>query len=516
MLPHRKSHARRRSRQRESTAVENTPNSPVDTSSPPTLEHPDALFRTPEKLKQPSIETTNYEDLSIDMYTLRDSSARPYIAVNELKYPPDSRGQRFYTSCFRCWCQRVDCERISPHETSCLRCKIEDKDCLFSIIPSDYTGKDQGWMINDEGEHVQAPVKARDLRADLWAEREKSSIVSPSSPILEGTPSSPFSSIANEVPTRTGWFLGRVEPDVMVASDDQTDESAINELEDARYVVTSAVTALFDTHDLWAIVAAAFDDVERSLEQLEADVKRLIERFGKELGLEFLERSPGRAQTLFAAMQKQSLSRHLARWILWPMGSVSYESNAEVSQDCFCTILPIGHQDNDMDRQTYSLCRSQAFSDLKLRLIKLAHEPYERRLSLAMGCTVGGEQGMISPDSIEMVVREISWTPPRLFSCLREVETSSGSSVKRMIENQMEESWDWWPLCPRSFKLRTGLFRVTWTTVRYISWAFISTSMNPVLTMFSLRVHHASSTCLRQICSLFRRYCETHHALSMY
>jgi hypothetical protein len=67
--------------------------------------------------------------------------------------------------------------------------------------------------------------------------------------------------------------------------------------------------------------------------------------------------------------------------------------------------------------------------------------------------------------SIEALAQEMSWTPPMLLMWSQVRYLSVANQFKGLVEDFMEETWNWWPFERRLRRLGDGLCRLSWQTV---------------------------------------------------
>jgi hypothetical protein len=115
---------------------------------------------------------------------------------------------------------------------------------------------------------------------------------------------------------------------------------------------------------------------------------------------------------------------------------------------------------------THSLLyNSDAYDIFRAGLLDSVHEPYEKRILLALGGEVEQSGVHLEQDSIHHVAREISWVPEQFFTYPSDTDLSCAGAAKAFVEDRLGESWNWWPLAPRIHWPRSGYCRIQWKSV---------------------------------------------------
>lgn len=111
------------------------------------------------------------------------------------------------------------------------------------------------------------------------------------------------------------------------------------------------------------------------------------------------------------------------------------------------------------------LYNSDAYDIFRAGLLDSVHEPYEKRILLAIGGEVEQSGLHLEQDSIHYVAREISWVPVQFFTYPSDTDPSCAGAAKAFVEDRLGESWNWWPLAPRIHRPRSGYCRIQWKSV---------------------------------------------------
>jgi hypothetical protein len=111
------------------------------------------------------------------------------------------------------------------------------------------------------------------------------------------------------------------------------------------------------------------------------------------------------------------------------------------------------------------LYNSDAYDIFRAGLLDCVHEPYGKRILLAIGGEVEQSGVHLEQDSIHHVAREISWVPVQSFTYPSDTDLSCAGAAKAFIEDRLGESWNWWPLAPRIHRPRSGYCRIQWKSV---------------------------------------------------
>jgi hypothetical protein len=125
-------------------------------------------------------------------------------------------------------------------------------------------------------------------------------------------------------------------------------------------------------------------------------------------------------------------------------------------------IQPISTSNSTTNALLYN---NEAFDNFRAGLIDYVHEPYEKRMLLAIGDEVEQSGGHLEQDNIRCMAREISWVPSQHFTYPSDIDLSCADAAKAFVEDRLGESWNWWPLAPRIHRLRSGYCRVQWKSV---------------------------------------------------
>jgi hypothetical protein len=112
------------------------------------------------------------------------------------------------------------------------------------------------------------------------------------------------------------------------------------------------------------------------------------------------------------------------------------------------------------------LYNSDAYDRFRAGLLDYVHEPYEKRILLAIGGEVKQSGVHLEQDSIHCMARELSWVPVQSLTYLSDTDVSYAGAAKAFVEDRLGESWNWWPLAPRIHRLRSGYCRIQWRSVR--------------------------------------------------
>jgi hypothetical protein len=118
------------------------------------------------------------------------------------------------------------------------------------------------------------------------------------------------------------------------------------------------------------------------------------------------------------------------------------------------------------DNGTHTLLyNSDAYDISRAGLLDYVHEPYEKRILLAIGDEAEQSGVHLEQDSIHCMARDISWVPVQSFAYLSDTDLSCADGAKAFVEDRLGESWNWWPLAPRIHRLRSGYCRIQWKSV---------------------------------------------------
>jgi hypothetical protein len=246
------------------------------------------------------------------------------------------------------------------------------------------------------------------------------------------------------------------------------------------FLIDNITKSLFCTEELKPVLNAACEDFQIGVERLQKNARRLIQHFGKDLRSEVSDKIQ---LDVARAMKTAKLSSYAAHWVMRHMG-ITLPNSASVpptqngpdndvepnSSDDSSDAL-----DDDDEEELWSteyrhihdfLYHSEAYSIFKAGLLDFVHKPYEKRILSTIGSDLVGPAGIpLGEDVIHCMAQEISWVPQQALTFSRDVDLSYGDTMKAFVENHLGESWNWWPLAPRTHGLRPGYCRLQWKSV---------------------------------------------------
>jgi hypothetical protein len=112
-----------------------------------------------------------------------------------------------------------------------------------------------------------------------------------------------------------------------------------------------------------------------------------------------------------------------------------------------------------------SLVATNAYRELTMDLLGLAHEQYKLRLvdtvrRFALG--YGETRSRVGEEALRQVAEDFSWVPPHVVCTLSGDGRSLANQFKVFVETHLGPNWDWWPLSPIQYPLLKGFRRVKW------------------------------------------------------
>ena len=235
------------------------------------------------------------------------------------------------------------------------------------------------------------------------------------------------------------------------------------------------VDFLFCTAELSPVYAAAIQDIAIGSDRLQRNVRRIISRYGKALKS---ETSMGNDCVAARLLESRSVAGRAARQIVSQSGSASLKSlnmslsqgqnyQSDASEDSFDEeeTEPVPGKD-ELRAIKELLLNSQAYTQFKAELLDFVHSPYEKRIRRSIECVSDTEGGLSRTES-EVLCREITWVPTNLFQFCMHENLGISNYLKAWIEDEVGETWDWWPLQERKHPVQVGYLRVKWQTVSY-------------------------------------------------
>jgi hypothetical protein len=128
--------------------------------------------------------------------------------------------------------------------------------------------------------------------------------------------------------------------------------------------------------------------------------------------------------------------------------------------------LTPGLSRQDFEQIKSFLFQSTAFGNFKMELLDLVHRPYEQRIFAALRDSVLIQKGkQLPPESHEGLVQELTWVPPSHFTFTSDIRVPILDHMKSLLEDTLDEVWNWWPLGERVHALDPGFCRLHWVTV---------------------------------------------------
>jgi hypothetical protein len=111
------------------------------------------------------------------------------------------------------------------------------------------------------------------------------------------------------------------------------------------------------------------------------------------------------------------------------------------------------------------LFNSGAYDTLRAELFDLVHRWYEFRIQSAIGGDLEQSGVRLGEDATYCIAQEVSWVPVNFLTFSDDANLSYADATKAYIEEHMGESWNWWPLAPRQYRLRPRYCRLEWKSV---------------------------------------------------
>lgn len=272
-----------------------------------------------------------------------------------------------------------------------------------------------------------------------------------------------------------------------------------------RLLMFDTISATMCSGDLQTINLAALCDVEMGPIQFCRGVQRLIKMHGQDLQSETRSRI-GKCAAAF--LQEAYISTSIAKLIEW-------QTRTSVQAQCTEKPLPISasrgqNEDNaegnreasvmtplDMDELEKLLSDSNARCSYMERLLELAHKPYEKRILKTLGMAnriIDCSGRSLTQQGIALLAQELSWTPVMLLAWSHGRSTSVANQLKGLVEDCMEERWNWWPLKPRLRRLGDGLRRLSWQNV----CPLLEISSGLILTLTKAKQDASTCGCARR------------------
>lgn len=236
-------------------------------------------------------------------------------------------------------------------------------------------------------------------------------------------------------------------------------------------MVNRMALMLLCSDDAHSIFVAAVNDVDIGSKRFRMKLRRMIEILGRELRGEAkdpLERSTAVALRKVAShaahkvfIEARYASRRQTRVAEPSDEAPQSDASVEPTDEHQESPHPIPQDEAQMYRFILS---SMSYGLFKKRLLLFAHEPYEKRLLVALnsGPSGGLYEGL---KSVAHLAWELSWVPPNLFLYSEDRSLGLGDRVKGLIEDTMQESWNWSPFKQRQHCLDDDWFRLSWKSV---------------------------------------------------
>lgn len=249
-------------------------------------------------------------------------------------------------------------------------------------------------------------------------------------------------------------------------------------------LITNLISDLLCTKEMNAINLTALKDPDNfGSERYRRNVRRLVKAFGQDLRA---EASGSMQSTAARALQTRRVSTHAARELVTRSEALNNSPNeasavkihrvhAEPSEEDAASDASVDSADEDdedeqptdenLTRIRDFLLASKAYVHLKDRLVTFAHQPYGLRISRAFGGKAFGDSGReLDPRPLKAAVEEISWVPVHLFTFQEpwSFRLSVLDRLKGLIEDKMDEQWNWWPMGSRLHTLRLDCYRLQW------------------------------------------------------
>lgn len=257
-------------------------------------------------------------------------------------------------------------------------------------------------------------------------------------------------------------------------------------------MITNLASDLLCNDEMVPINLAALRDPIIGSERYRRNVRRLIKTFGQNLKAE----AEGSEQMGAArALQTRRISTHAAHELVARSEALLHDKDnashtqldksssekgrddhvepdeqdalSDASMDSADEVEDAEQStDENLTRIRESLLASNAYASLKDRLLEFAHQPYQKRISNAVGADAIGEAGKaLHSHDIEDLVEELSWVPvttPGLCQFRVTFRLSLLDRVQGFLEDHLDTKWDWWPMSTRSYPLRGGYCRLQW------------------------------------------------------
>lgn len=255
-------------------------------------------------------------------------------------------------------------------------------------------------------------------------------------------------------------------------------------------LITEFTKSLFCTEQMSHLNSAAIVDPDVGPSKFRKNIRRLIVAFGDAVNSErdtmYLCREAGKL------LRRRNMSYQLAQDILiqtilqnelrprtgGAREQVSNVSTADEDQpDEYANDDESGISEDSDDAETneriaiafndikHSLAISEAWATFRSQLLTFVHRAYEKRIMTALGKDLMRGSNRMNSSMIRRCGREISWAPPNILGFTNRVRHGSTDHLKRWVEDEFGERWNWWPLRRRTIELQPGYERLTWHSV---------------------------------------------------
>ena len=226
-------------------------------------------------------------------------------------------------------------------------------------------------------------------------------------------------------------------------------------------MINEVTAALVTFDELQFMMTALVFDPDIVHSEIRTSIKCAIQRFGKQLQL---EAGGGSKAAVGAAFQDTLVALNATDLLMRPSELTQRQRRIDVidPDDQKSDTSHLHVREANIWHDVFA--RSHAYPAFKSALMDLAHNPYEQRVTSALGGSLFNERGC-KMESLRKAAKEISWVPIHLISVSFQEPSYMADRLKGCVERWMGEVWNWWPLAPRLHTLPVGFCRLKWKEV---------------------------------------------------
>jgi len=243
------------------------------------------------------------------------------------------------------------------------------------------------------------------------------------------------------------------------------------------------IQTLFRNAEVIELPVSAMKSSLMSQARLSRNLRRLIVAFGKDLSGEANGGDQTRVARLFASNSRAArvasdCIEHASKLALsdpsrtMPRDQLPIRVDGSDSDDDdrSSTASELSGSGDDVESSNIAELKrfcmtSVAYATFRSKLLEFVHQPYKRKIDdvLEANLTKGATSGAYG--SVEQIKDELCWVPPDLIFYRSTDSFTMVDRAKELVEFWMNETWLWWPLRQRRYRLPSGCVRVGWTCV---------------------------------------------------